>query len=231
MADVGCVTDDVLTLSYSLPAQKYSSPDKVNAFNESLLEKLRAMPGVRAVALGSMLPGEGNGGDDVFTVKEHPPLKPGDVLPDALTLWADPGYFGALQIPLLKGRFFTSEDRLDRARKVLISSLLARQYFPGEDPVGRHLHVPAYNNADYQVVGVVGDTLWQVGKPAMPAMYFPILDGGLDKRQSLAIRTDSNPLAISVPCRSSLPRSIRICPFPTCRPCSRQLEIRSAMPG
>jgi putative ABC transport system permease protein len=197
--DVGCVTENVLTLSYSLPAQKYSSPDKVNAFNESLLEKLRAMPGVRAVALGSMLPGEGNGGDDVFTVKEHPPLKPGDVLPDALTLWADPGYFGALQIPLLKGRFFTSEDRLDRARKVVISSLLARQYFPGEDPVGKYLHVPAHNNADYQVVGVVGDTLWQVGKPAMPAMYFPILDGGLDKRQSLAIRTDSNPLAISVP--------------------------------
>jgi putative ABC transport system permease protein len=125
-------------------------------------------------------------------------------MPDALTLWADPGYFSALQIPLLNGRFFTSGDRLDRARKVIISDRLARQYFPGEDPIGRHLHVTPYNNADYEIVGVVGDTLWQVGKPAEPAMYFPILDGGLNKGQSLAIRTDSDPLAMSVPVQKQI---------------------------
>jgi predicted permease len=197
--DVGCVTGNVLTLDYSLPAQKYGSPEKVNAFNEALLEKLRALPGVRAVALGSVLPGEGNGGDDVFTIKEHPPLKPGEVLPDALIRGADPGYFSALQIPLLKGRFFTGDDRLGSAKKLIISSALARQYFPGEDPVGRSIHVPAQKDSDFEIVGVVGDTLWQVGKPVMPAMYFPMLAGDLDHGGSLAIRTDSDPLAISVP--------------------------------
>lgn len=197
--DVGCVTGNVLTLDYSLPAQKYGSPEKVNAFNEALLEKLRALPGVRAVALGSVLPGEGNGGDDVFTIKEHPPLKPGEVLPDALIRGADPGYFSALQIPLLKGRFFTGDDRLGSAKKLIISSALARQYFPGEDPIGRYIHVPAQKDADFEIVGVVGDTLWQVGKPVMPAMYFPMLAGDLDHGGSLAIRTDSDPLAISVP--------------------------------
>jgi predicted permease len=202
--DIGCVTNNVLTLNYSLPAQKYSTPEKVNALNEALLEKLRAMPGVRAVALGSVLPGEGNGGDDIFSIPEHPALKPGDVLPDALTLWADPGYFSALQIPLLNGRFFTGDDRLDRAKKVIVSSQLARQYFPGENPVGRIVHVAAYNNADYEIVGVVGDTLWQVGKPPTPAMYFPMLDGSLYKGQSLAIRTDSDPLAISVPVQKQI---------------------------
>jgi predicted permease len=203
-ADVGSVTGNVLTLNYSLPKQKYSSPAKVNAFNESLLEKLRAMPGIRAVALGSVLPGEGNGGDDMFTIKEHPPLKPGELLPDALTRLADPGYFSALQIPLLNGRFFRSDDRLDRARKVVISNLLARQYFPGEDPVGKSLHVYAYNDADYEIVGVVGDTLWQVGKPALPTIYFPILDGGLIKGDSLAIRTDTDPLAMSGPVQKQI---------------------------
>ena len=197
--DVGCVTGNVLTLDYSLPAQKYGSPEKVNAFNEALLEKLRALPGVRAVALGSVLPGEGNGGDNVFTIKEHPPLKPGEVLPDALIRGADPGYFSALQIPLLKGRFFTGDDRLGSAKKLIISSALARQYFPGEDPIGRYIHVPAQKDADFEIVGVVGDTLWQVGKPVMPAMYFPMLAGDLDHGGSLAIRTDSDPLAISVP--------------------------------
>jgi predicted permease len=203
-SDVGCVTGNVLTLDYSLPAQKYASPDKVNAFNEALLEKLRALPGVRAVALGSSLPGEGYGGDDVFTIKEHPPLKPGEVLPDSLIRGADPGYFSALQIPLLKGRFFTSDDRLDRAKKVVISNSLARQYFPGEDPVGRYIHVPARKDADYEIVGVVGDTLWQVGRPVMPTMYFPMLEGGLDHGGSLAIRTDSDPLAISVPVQKQI---------------------------
>ena len=197
--DVGSVTENVLTLDYSLPAQKYGTPEKVNAFNESLLEKLRATPGVRAVALGSCLPGEGYCGDNVFTIKEHPPLKPGEALPDALIRGADPGYFSALQIPLLKGRFFTGDDRLDRAKKVVISTSLARQYFPGEDPIGRYLHVPARDNTDFEIVGVVADTLWQVGKPALPTMYFPMLDGGLDRGGSLAIRTDSDPLAISIP--------------------------------
>jgi putative ABC transport system permease protein len=202
--DVGCVTANVLTLDYSLPAQKYSSPEKVNAFNEALLEKLRALPGVRAVALGTVLPGEGNGGDDMFTIKEHPPLKPGDVMPDAIVRGADPGYFSALQIPLLKGRFFTGDDRLDRAKKVVISDALARQYFPGEDPVGRTVHVPAIKDADYEIVGVVGDTLWQVGRPVTPMMYFPMLDGDLWHGGSVAIRTDFDPLAISIPAQKQI---------------------------
>jgi putative ABC transport system permease protein len=202
--DVGCPTDNVLSLDLSLPAQKYDSPQKVNAFDEILLEKLHALPGVRAVALGSVLPGEGNGGDDVFTIKEHPPLKPGELLPDALIRCADPGYFSALQIPLLKGRFFTKDDRLDRSRKVLISSRLARQYFPGEDPVGRTIHVPAHNDADYEIVGVVGDTLWQVGKPVAPTLYFPVLEGSVIRGQSFAIRTESDPLAMSVPVQKQI---------------------------
>jgi putative ABC transport system permease protein len=203
-ADVGCVTDHVLTLDYSLPEKEYGSPQKVNAFNEALLAKLRALPGVRAVALGTVLPGEGNGGDDVFTIKEHPALKPGELLPEALIRGADPGYFSALQIPLLKGRFFTSDDRLERAKKVVISSALARQYFPGEDPLGRTLHVPARKDADFEIVGVVGDTLWQVGKPVLPTMYFPMLDGALEQGGSLAIRTDSDPLAISIPVQKQI---------------------------
>ena len=202
--DVGCPTANVLTLDYGLPKQKYASPEKGNAFNEALLEKLRALPGVRAVALGTVLPGEGYGGDDIFIVNEHPPTKPDEVLPDALVRGADPGYFSALQIPLLKGRFFTGDDRLDRAKKVIVSSSLARQYFPSEDPVGRIIHVRALKDADYEIVGVVGDTLWQVGKPILPTMYFPMLDGSLDQGGSLAIRTDSDPLAISVPVQKQI---------------------------
>jgi putative ABC transport system permease protein len=58
-ANVGCVTDHVLTLTYGLPDEQYNAPEKVNAFNEALLERVRNMPGVRAAALGNTLPAAG----------------------------------------------------------------------------------------------------------------------------------------------------------------------------
>ena len=85
-ANVGCVTENTLTLKYSLPKNKYDTPEKVNAFNEALLERVRSMPAVRAAALGNSLPAAGYWGDDVFAVKEHPPLNSGEDRPDALTL-------------------------------------------------------------------------------------------------------------------------------------------------
>ncbi len=203
--DVGCATDNVLTMSYSLPAKKYDSPEKANSFNETLLEQVRTMPGVRAAGLGSTVPGAGAGEDDIFTIPEHPPMAPGTPQPDALFRTADPGYFSALQIPLLKGRFFTSDDRAGRPKSVIISRLLAQQYFPDENPLGRHLHVVPYGNADYEIVGVVADTLYQVGQSAKATMYFPVLNvrnsvGGL----TLAVLTASDPLALSVPIQKQI---------------------------
>jgi len=198
--DLGCATDNVLTMSYSLPKEKYDKPERINAFNESLLARLRALPGVRAVALGSTLPGNSWGGDDVFTIPEHPPITPGAELPDALDRLADPGYFTALGIPLLQGRFFTMQDRDDHANRVIISNQLARQYFPGENPIGKHLLVSARDKAGYEIVGVVGDTLWQVGQPTKATMYFPLFSGNFKNSFgfSLAVRTVSEPLAMAI---------------------------------
>ena len=203
--DVGCATDNVLTMSYSLPAKKYDSPEKVNAFNETLLEKVRAMPGVRAAALGSVMPGAGDREDDIFTIPEQPSIASGTPLPDALYRTADPGYFSALQIPLLKGRFFTSDDRNGRPKTIMISHQLAQQYFPGEDPLGKHLHIVARGDADYEIIGVVADTLHQVGLPSRATMYLPILNGESDPGGvTLVVRTASDPLAFSVPVQKQI---------------------------
>ena len=197
--DVGCATDNVLTMSYSLPAKKYDSPEKVNAFNETLLERVRATPGVRAAGLGSIVPGAGSGGDEVFTIPEHPTISPGAAQPDALKRMADPRYFSALQIPLLRGRFFTNEDRAGRPKTIIISHQLAQQYFPGENPLGKHLHVTPRGDTDYEIVGVVADTLHRVGQPSKATMYFPVLNGESDPGgATLALRTASDPLAFSV---------------------------------
>jgi predicted permease len=204
-SDVGCATDNVLTMGYSLPAKQYDGPEKVNAFNETLLERVRAMPGIRAAALGSIVPGAGPGEDDAITIPEHPPSAPGTAENNALYRTADPGYFSALQIPLLSGRFFSNEDRAGRPKTVIISRQLAQQYFPGEDPLGKHLLVPSRGNAEYEIVGVVGDTLSRVGQPGTATMYMPVLNGesgpgGL----TLVVRTASDPLAFSVPVQKKI---------------------------
>jgi putative ABC transport system permease protein len=204
--DLGCDSNNLLTMSYTLPQQKYDTPQKVNSFNQSLLERLRSIPGVRAVAIGSTLPGDSWGGDDVFTIPEHPPIKPGAELPDALNRLADPGYFAALRIPLLQGRVFTNQDRDDRSHKVIISNQLARQYFPGENPIGRHLLAPARDSAGYEIIGVVGDTLYQVGQPVKATMYFPLFSGNTRNSFgfSLAVRTATDPLVMSIPVQKQI---------------------------
>jgi putative ABC transport system permease protein len=117
--------------------------------------------------------------------------------------WADPGYFSALGIPLVSGRFFTNDERGTRAYKVIVNRQLVRKYFGDEDPIGKHLNVPAYPHAgtpgiaDYEIVGVVGDTLYQVGKDPKAALYFPMLAG--TSSQTLAVHTASAPLSFSVP--------------------------------
>ncbi len=207
-ADVGSITENVLTLEYSLPEKSYDTPEKMNAFNEAMLERVRAIPGVRGAALGNTVPAAGYGGDFVFTVKEHPPVKAGEELPEALSRWADPGYFSALGIPLVSGRFFSNDERGARSYKVIVSRQLARQYFPGDDPIGKHLHVPAHfhrgapDDVDYEIVGVVGDTLYQVGQATKPTMYFPMLEGV--SGGVLAVHTASDPLQFSVPVQKQI---------------------------
>jgi putative ABC transport system permease protein len=207
-ANMGCVVDNVLTLQYSLPGKKYDTAEMSNAFNEALLARVRAMPGVRCAALGTTVPGTGYWGTDEFTVKEHPRFKGSEHLPDALTRWVDPGYFSALGIPLVSGRFFTRDERIERSYKVILSRQFVRQYFAGEDPIGQHLHVPgrahdgAPDRMDWEIVGVVGDTLYQVGKDPKATMYFPILEGR--GGAMLVVHTATDPLQFSVPLQKQI---------------------------
>jgi putative ABC transport system permease protein len=117
---------------------------------------------------------------------------------------ADPGYFSTLEIPLLSGRFFTSDDRAGRPRTIIISHRLAQQYFPGENPLGRHILIGATGN-NYEIVGVVGDTRYQVGQPILATMYLPVLSGDNNPGgYALVVRTASDPLALAVPVQKQI---------------------------
>ena len=197
---LGCTTDNVLTMAFSLPVKQYTTPEQRVVFTEDLLDRLRRLPGVRAVGLGTVVPGRGWGGDELFTIPEHPaPDQEHNINVDALTRMVDPGYFSALQIPLIEGRFFDIQDRLDRADRVIVSRQLARQFFPGESVVGKHLSVEWNGKtAPYEIVGVVGDTVYSVGEPTKATMYFPTLSGLGGHQMTLVVRTNGNPLTYAM---------------------------------
>jgi putative ABC transport system permease protein len=175
--DLGCAVNNVLTMSFNLPDARYKEPVQQIAFFDKLLSRVRALPGVAAAGLTTALPGSGWDSDDDLSIAEHPPLPKGRGL-DTLRRSVDPGYFAAMRIPLLRGRYFREDERLDRTHVAIIDQSAAEQYFPGEDPIGRHLKTIEDNDSKlYEIVGVVGKTRWMASEPPMPTFYLPLLNG------------------------------------------------------
>lgn len=201
LADLGCRIDHVMTMKFGLPEIQYDTPDKVVRFHESLLERVRRLPGVRGAALVSNAPGTGPQGDRVFTIVERP--TPSYSLQyDAMTLTADPQYFNLMQIPLLRGRVFTEQERLGNTHCLVVSKQFVDQFFPGEDPLGKHVRSGWDTNVEnYEIIGEVGDTVYDVTKPVAAAMYFPILSGIPNRTSEATIVawTSGDPLAMSIP--------------------------------
>jgi predicted permease len=205
--DLGCATDHVLTMKYGLPEKQYDTREKVIAFHESLLEGLRSLPGVRAAGLVSTPPGGGWEQDNTFTIPEHPSAN-FQLQDDALDRTADPGYFAAMQIPLIRGHFFTNQERMNRDHFIVVSKKFADQFFAGEDAVGKLINVSwaSVKPENYEIVGVVGDTLYDVAEPVKATMYFPMLSGIPDVAGSATIvaRTGGDPLALALPIEKQL---------------------------
>ena len=183
-ADMGCLTQDVITMHLGIPDARYATPDQRANFYDALLERVRALPGVDAAGFATSVPGQGFGSDRNFTIVEHPPLPQGSGL-TALYRWADPKFFRAMGIPILRGRTFDGGKRLDAANEVVISQSFASQYFPGEDPLGKHLRA---RGKDALIVGIVGDTRYAIGEAPRPVQYYP-LDAGVENVGTLVIRS------------------------------------------
>src|SRR5260370_17714879 len=118
----------------SLPEARYKKPEEWVAFFEQLITRVRTVPGVEAAGLVSTAPGEGWGGDRMMSVVEHP-RQPKDQGFQILARGADPGYFAAVQIPLLSGRSFTRDERLEHAHVSILSPSPAHLIFPLDQPL------------------------------------------------------------------------------------------------
>jgi putative ABC transport system permease protein len=195
-SDLGVPVDNVLTLHLGLPDARYKQDEKKIAFFEQLIARVRALPGVSSAGLVSAAPGEGWNGDDLMSIVEHPPLPKGQGL-DFMLRGADPGYFSAIELPILKGRTFNEDERGKRANVVLISRGAARQYFPGEDPIGKHVKTIDEGGV-WTVIGVVGDVRWNVTKPPNPTLYWPIYGNGYSYG-TIVVRSSHDADSMAVP--------------------------------
>ncbi len=198
--DLGCATHDVLTMWINLPKGGYPRPAQRVVFYEQLLERVRATPGVEAAGLTSVLPGQGRGRDDTFSIREHAPLPKGENL-DSTTRFVDPGYFAAMQIPLIEGRYFEPNERLDKVQSIIVNRAFTREVFPGEEHLGKHIvGGPGDNTQSFEIVGVVGDTLDEVSGQPYPAIFYPVYIG-LERSVSLVVRTTPghDPSSLALP--------------------------------
>jgi predicted permease len=204
--DLGCATHDLLTMEINLPRGTYKTGAQIVSFYEQLSDRVRQLPGVRSVAVGTILPGEGHQRDDVFTIREHPPLPKGQVL-DASTFFADPSYFSALQIPLLQGRVFRPDERLERSHSVIVNRTFVRQFLKGEDPLGKHVkldlsEVPG-GDTGLEIVGVVADTLESLWDNPYPTIFYPFYAGS-QQWGTLAVRTEQAPSGLALPIQQAI---------------------------
>ena len=207
--DLGVPIDNTLTMRIGLPDARYKTANQKINFFEQLITQVRAVPGVKSAGLVSTAPGQGWGGDYLISVAEHPPLPKGVGL-DMMMRGADPGYFAAVGLPLLHGRIFTSSERGDRANVVVISQSAAQQYFPNEDPLGRHIKTN-FTGDVYQVIGVVSDVRWDVAELPNPTMYTPLYAGDRNGF-TVVIRAERNVESLAVPVQQIIGRLDRDLP-------------------
>ena len=165
--DKGFNSDHVITMTVEPSPIRYSDPRKEITYLQQITDKLNAMPGVQSAGMLHTLPLTGsntNGGVKIEGRQGEPP--------NADKQYVGGKYFEALRIPLLKGRFFSDGDTPDSPKVVIINQAFARQFFPGEDPIGKRIDVAWGDPGWSQIIAVVGDVKQgSLGEKVRPSTF------------------------------------------------------------
>ncbi|HEY4900749.1 MAG TPA: ABC transporter permease [Terriglobales bacterium] len=136
--DTGFQAYGLVSAQFSLPQTVYDKDEKQAVFLSSLEDRLRSIPGITSAALVDSLPFSNSGGMASFFIQGRP-SGPNDPGPHGSIRQISPGYFSTLRVPLLQGREFTDGDRQTSEQVAIVDEVLARQYWPGQNPVGQHI--------------------------------------------------------------------------------------------
>jgi putative ABC transport system permease protein len=195
----------VLTMRVALPGARYPDANKKAEFYASLVERVKALPGVETAAATLSLPLNGSN-YSVWRafIREGRPLAPEESENAAYSV-VTPDYFRALRIPLVRGRAFTDRDDAGSAMVAVINEPLARKIFPGEDPVGKHITVWRDEKFPREIVGVVGEAKPQsLDSDSMLQVYVPERQDASWGGMSLLVRTQGDPEALTQAVRSEV---------------------------
>jgi putative ABC transport system permease protein len=199
----GFESHGVLTMTPAVSRKTFSQPLQQISFNDRVLERVRALPGVVSAGMIDDIPLGANGSDQPIAV-EGRPVVPMAEQPEVDVRVISSGYISALQIPLLRGRDFDETDVAGRPPSTLISASLAKQFWPNENPIGKHITLTFFGTVR-EVVGVVGDVksdgLDQNRPPAM--LYVPLgqlsaptAGGWRSFSMTLVVRSSAKPASL-----------------------------------
>ena len=166
--DPGFRPAHVTTMQLTLPGTRYANNAARIAFYNTLIERLRAIPGLESVGLASYLPFNGGTDSSPFELPGRPPA-PNEPARHANTEVIAGDYFRAMGIPVLRGRTFTAADANgDGAETVIVDEYLAKSFFPNEDPIGKAI----IHNNRATIIGVVKSVTQEyLGQAPHPTVY------------------------------------------------------------
>ncbi|HKN65884.1 MAG TPA: ABC transporter permease, partial [Gemmatimonadaceae bacterium] len=164
--DPGFRPEHVTTMQLTLPGARYGNNTARLAFYNTLIERLRALPGMESVGLASYLPFNGGTDSSPFELPGRPPA-PNEPPRHANTEVIAGDYFRAMGIPILRGRTFTAADA-EGAEGVIVDEYLAKSFFPNEDPIGKAI----IHNNRATIIGVVRSVTQEyLGQAPHPTVY------------------------------------------------------------
>jgi len=206
----------VLTLHVSIPRAAAASaagtpsapaaPPAPAVYGRALLERIRAVPGVSAAALGSDVPLDGNAAASFYAAEGQPPVNAQNV-PRAYVHRVSPEFFATLRIPLVAGRTFTDADASSAANTAIVSERVVARFWPGQDPIGKRIKFGSLTSTVpwMSIVGVVGEVKYR-GLPENPTgdpdVYLPFVDR--NSQVALAVRSSVPPASLVTPIRSAI---------------------------
>ncbi|HEV2885148.1 MAG TPA: ABC transporter permease [Pyrinomonadaceae bacterium] len=198
----GFKTEQLLSLEYRLPRNKYREPATQWNFHQQVVERLQEIPGVQSASLVRGLPFSGNGGTTSIVLPDREPPTKGTE-PEVLVNTAMPNYFETIGIPLIQGRSFSSQDQASTTPVVVINQLMARRFWPNQDPIGKQIKF-VEDDSMATVIGVVGDAKqYWLEEEQRPQVYGTFSQGpGLFA--TVVVRTTVEPLSLTQPVQQAI---------------------------
>lgn len=220
-ADLGFRSDHVLLMQLDPARSGYQNAQLAQPYRD-LLDRLESMPAVRSATITGCSPIQGCGFSRFVNIDGFLE-RPEDRRLTAFSLIA-PRYFETFGIPLLAGREFTFADS-GAAPVAIVSQAFARHYFPGSNAIGRLVTVENYDSRAYRIVGVVGDAKYtQLREPAPRTMYLHMFQGARHIYHQFALRTASDPYAVSAEAARAARETLKTVPVTRVTTLSDQVD-------